>query len=75
MMREFIVKKEDANNRIDAYLSSKNDDFSRVAIQRLVEEQKILVNGKKTKASYKVQENNFDLNIERIYSKFYIRVC
>lgn len=57
-MREFIVKKQDANNRIDAYLSSKNDDFSRVAIQRLIEEQKILVNGKKTKASYKVQEND-----------------
>ena len=57
-MREFIVKKEDANNRIDAYLSSKNDDFSRVAIQRLIEEQKILVNMKKTKASYKVQEND-----------------
>lgn len=57
-MREFIVKKEDANNRIDAYLSSKNDDFSRVAIQRLIEEQKILVNMKKTKASYKVQQND-----------------
>ena len=57
-MREFIVKKEDTNNRIDAYLSLKNDDFSRVAIQRLIEEQKILVNGKKTKASYKVQEND-----------------
>ena len=57
-MREFIVKEENANNRIDAYLSSKNEDFSRVAIQRLIEEQKILVNGKKTKASYKVQRND-----------------
>lgn len=57
-MREFVVKKEDINNRIDAYLSLKNEDLSRVAIQRLIEEQKILVNGKNTKASYKVQEND-----------------
>ena len=57
-MREFIVKKEETNSRIDTYLSLKNDDFSRVAIQRLIEEQKILVNEKKTKASYKVQEND-----------------
>ena len=57
-MRKFVVGKEKANSRIDAYLSSKNDDYSRVAIQRLIEEQKILVNGKKTKASYKVQEND-----------------
>lgn len=57
-MQEFIVKAEEAGKRIDAYLSSKNEDISRVAIQRLIEEEKILVNGKKTKASYKVQEND-----------------
>ena len=66
-MREFIVK-EEVNNRIDAYLSSKNDDFSRVAIQRLIEEQKILVNGKKTKASYKVQEND-KITLEEVIPK------
>lgn len=57
-MQEFIVKAEEAGKRIDAYLSSKNEDISRVAIQRLIEEEKILVNDKKTKASYKVQEND-----------------
>lgn len=57
-MQKFIVKQEEAGKRIDAYLSSKNEDISRVAIQRLIEEEKILVNGKKTKASYKVQEND-----------------
>lgn len=57
-MQEFIVKAEEAGKRIDAYLSSKNEDISRVAIQRLIEEEKILVNEKKTKASYKVQEND-----------------
>ena len=57
-MREFIVKEEEQNKRIDAYLSEKNEDISRVAIQRLIEHQKILVNGKKIKPSYKVQEND-----------------
>lgn len=57
-MQEFIVKAEETGKRIDAYLSSKNEDISRVAIQRLIEEEKILVNDKKTKASYKVQEND-----------------
>ena len=57
-MRKFVVKKSDKNVRIDAYLSSENDDISRVAIQRLIEKENILVNGHKTKASYKVQEND-----------------
>jgi len=57
-MREFIVNIEEKNNRIDVYLSTKNQDLSRVAIQRLIEEKKILVNGKKTKSSYKIQEND-----------------
>ena len=57
-MRKFIIKKEDKNKRIDAYLSSINNDFSRVAIQRLIENGKILVNKEKTKSSYKIQEND-----------------
>ena len=57
-MREFIIKKEDKNKRIDVYLSSINNDFSRVAIQRLIENGKILVNKEKTKSSYKIQEND-----------------
>ena len=57
-MKKFIVSVEDEGNRIDAYLASKNEELSRVAIQRLIDEEKILVNNKKTKASYKVQEGN-----------------
>lgn len=53
-----MVKKGEENNRIDSYLAKKTEEFSRVAIQRLIEEEKILVNGKKTKASYKVQEKD-----------------
>jgi len=53
-----VVSKEEENNRIDSYLAKRKDGFSRVAVQRLIEEQKILVNGKKTKQSYKVQESD-----------------
>lgn len=57
-MKKFIVNKEDENKRIDAYLAKKNEDISRVTVQRLIEEEKILVNDKKTKSSYKVQEKD-----------------
>jgi 23S rRNA pseudouridine1911/1915/1917 synthase len=57
-MKKFIVKKEDVGKRIDAYISSKDEQISRTAVQRMIEEENILVNGNKTKASYKVQEND-----------------
>jgi len=52
---EFEVKDENVSERIDKYISSKNEDISRVMVQRLIDEGNILVNGKRTKASYKVQ--------------------
>ncbi len=58
-----MVNKEDENNRIDSYLTKKKDGISRVAVQRLMEEEKILVNGKKTKPSYRIQEND-EITIE-----------
>lgn len=53
-----MVKKEEQNSRIDSYIAKKNNEISRVAVQRLIGEEKILVNGKKTKPSYKIQEND-----------------
>ena len=40
--------------RLDAYISKKVEDMSRVKVQRLIEEGNILVNEKKVKASYKI---------------------
>ncbi|MGN1302750.1 MAG: RluA family pseudouridine synthase [Clostridia bacterium] len=48
--------------RIDSYLAA-NTEYSRANIQRLIENEKILVNGKKTKVSYKVQPND-EISIE-----------
>ncbi len=56
-MQKIIVEKKETGKRIDAFLPLKLD-VSRVTIQRLIEEQKILVNGKKTKASYKIQNGD-----------------
>ena len=52
-MKYFEV--ENDNKRIDAYLSDKLEDTSRVAIQRLIANEKVFVNGKTVKSSYKVQ--------------------
>ena len=57
-MKKFIISVDEEGKRIDAYLASRNEELSRVAIQRLIDEEKILVNKKKTKASYKVQDGD-----------------
>jgi len=44
--------------RIDAWLTGKLDKFSRTYIQRLVDEQNVLVNGKIIKTNYKVKMND-----------------
>ena len=51
------IDKNNCGKRIDVFLAS-STEFSRSNIQRLIEEEKILVNSKKTKVSYKVQEND-----------------
>lgn len=62
-MKKIIVKNEEEGTRIDKYLGAKDIGISRVAIQRMLEEEKILVNNKKVKASYKVEEND-EITIE-----------
>lgn len=57
-MKRYVVKIDDEGKRIDAYIPSIDSEFSRTAVQRLIEEEAVTVNGKKTKSSYKVQEND-----------------
>ena len=64
---DIIKVKEDSKKRIDAFVAE-NTEFSRVAVQRLIEEQKILVNGKPTKSSYKVQSGD-EIQIEKVEAK------
>ena len=62
MMEEKIridVENLEKNERIDKYLSSKLDDsFSRAKIQKLIDEELILVNDKVVKSSYKVSNGD-----------------
>lgn len=61
-MKIVYVKEEDIGKRIDAFLAI-NTEYSRTNIQRLIENEKVIVNGKKVKTSYKVQLND-EINIE-----------
>lgn len=56
------VDEINAGKRIDSFLAA-NTECSRANIQRLIENEKILVNGKKAKVSYKVQPND-EISIE-----------
>lgn len=67
-MKTFIVEEKDINKRIDVYLSEKNEKLSRNTIQRLIDEEKIKINNKKTKASYKVQSND-EISLEEVPAK------
>ena len=51
--KEIILTKEDEGIRIDKILQDKFKLFSRSNIQRLIEKEKITVNGKTIKTSYK----------------------
>ena len=57
-MEQYTIPQELNNIRLDKAVSILNSELSRVAIQRLIEEEKIMVNGKKEKASYKVEIND-----------------
>lgn len=52
-MEEFIVEEEYAGLRLDKAVANKYPDLSRTNIQRLIEEEKVLVNNRSQKASYK----------------------
>jgi len=48
----------DNGKRLDAYIASTNEEITRTAAQRLIEQGQVLVNGKKQKVSYKVSEGD-----------------
>ena len=54
----YIVDSNLQDLRIDKYLHMLMPQSSRAFIQKLLKEEKILVNGKSVKSSYKVQEND-----------------
>lgn len=53
-MKEYIINEELNGIRLDKCITTLDNEISRVCAQRLIEEEKIKLNDKKTKASYKV---------------------
>ena len=56
---------EHAGTRLDVYLASQFDGWSRARLQRLIENEDVLVNGKAAKPSYKLREHD-EIEVELI---------
>lgn len=66
-MKKIIVE-EDVNIRLDKFIADKCEDLSRTMIKKLVEEEKIYINGKKAKSSVKVKKEDI-VEIEEVEVK------
>ena len=62
-IRTFRIDSHEAGLRLDAYLASQIEGWSRARLQRLIEAEDVLVNAKPAKASYKLREND-ELEVE-----------
>src|SRR5215218_5626898 len=61
----FTIGPDDAGVRLDAFLASQIEGWSRARLQRLIETEDVLVNGKLSKPSYKLREHD-DVEVELI---------
>jgi 23S rRNA pseudouridine1911/1915/1917 synthase len=58
-----IPSGDDAGSRLDAFLATKIDGWSRSRIRRLIDDGDVLVNGSESKPSYKVREDD-EIDVE-----------
>ena len=58
MEKKLIIDDKYVGQRIDKAISTMKNDLSRVAIQRMIDNENIKVNGKKTKSSYKLNKGD-----------------
>lgn len=64
-MKKYIVNEELINNRIDKVVTILDNNISRMMVKKLLNEEKIFVNEKIVKASYKVKLND-SIEVEEI---------
>jgi len=64
-IRTFQIDSHEAGLRLDGYLASQIEGWSRARLQRLIESEDVLVNGKPAKPSYKLREND-ELEVELV---------
>jgi len=55
---KWIATIDDVATRLDKYAFEQTDDISRSRIQQLINTERILVNGKKSKSNYRLSEND-----------------
>src|SRR5262245_28105287 len=61
----FKIKSDEIGIRLDTYLASKTEGWSRARLQRLIENEDVLVNSKPAKPSYKLREHD-EIEVELI---------
>ncbi len=64
-LHSYVAAAEDAGRRLDAYLADKIEGWSRSRLQRLIENEDVLVNEKAVKPSYKIREKD-EIEVELI---------
>ncbi len=58
MEQQFYAKSEDVDQRIDSYLTSQVDTLTRSAVQKLCEDEQVLVCGKTVAKNYRLKPND-----------------
>jgi 23S rRNA pseudouridine1911/1915/1917 synthase len=61
----FTIGSDQAGVRLDAYLASQIEGWSRARLQRLIESEDVLVNGKVSKPSYKLRDGD-EIEVELV---------
>jgi 23S rRNA pseudouridine1911/1915/1917 synthase len=61
----FTIASDQAGVRLDAYLASQIEGWSRARLQRLIENEDVLVNGKVSKPSYKLRDGD-EIEVELV---------
>jgi len=61
----FTIEADQAEARLDVYLASQIEGWSRARLQRLIDNEDVLVNGKPSKPSYKLREHD-EIEVELI---------
>ena len=67
-MKEYIIRSDTENTRLDKVIAVLDQELSRSMIQKMLDEGKILVNGKEEKASYKTKLND-KISVEEVIAK------
>ena len=57
-IKKIIVNEENVGKRVDSFIPIVQKDISRSMVQKLIENENIKVNNKKTKYSYKLKLND-----------------